>query len=332
MGPQIAFFVIKVSSNEPRARGRKGRKAHGVRSNNGWKGAARSFGKSLIYSNPILQAVAKKRNTKKCPVCKQDIKADRLDSHVRSVHGDQDPAPKKKGQAGRKAIPAFFWPALAIIAVVVVASVGIYYVNQPAPEEEEPADGNPPANNKIYPTKFARMDTSSGIITLELYGNETPDTVQNFINIANMGWYGGTIFHRVAKSFVIQGGGFTPEGFQTGTLKPVPFGPIKLEISQKVKNWRGYIAMARTSDPDSATTQFYINLIDNSANLGPGGYSTDGYAAFGKVIGGMEVVDDIAANTLTMTPQGSSEQSTPLESQLTKLVINSVLIMETAGG
>jgi peptidyl-prolyl cis-trans isomerase A (cyclophilin A) len=274
--------------------------------------------------------VAKRRRTKKCPVCKLEIKADRLDSHIRSAHPDQDAAPKEKVRR-RRVIPAFFWPALAVIAVVVVASAGIYYINQTSPEQEEINNHNPPVNETIYPTKYARMETTSGAITLELYGNETPNTVANFLSIANMGWYAGTIFHRVARGFVIQGGGFTQEGFPTGNLKPVPFGPLNLEISSKVKNWRGYIAMARTTDPNSATTQFFINLADNSVLLGPK-TDSEGYAAFGKVIGGMDIVDGIAANTLTMTPQGSNEQSQPLTTEINKLVINGVIGMDTPSG
>jgi peptidyl-prolyl cis-trans isomerase A (cyclophilin A) len=214
--------------------------------------------------------------------------------------------------------------------VVVVASVGIYYVNQASPEENgSNIDNNTPST--LYATKYARIETSSGVFTVELYGNETPTTVQNFVNTANSGWYSGTIFHRVAKGFVIQGGGFTQEGFQQGNLKGVLFAPIKLEISQKVKNWPGTIAMARTTDPDSATTQFFINLADNSKSLGPGGVSTEGYAAFGKVISGMDVVDGIASNTLTQD-NGGGEMSSPLVSELPKLIINSVTIMDSSSG
>jgi cyclophilin family peptidyl-prolyl cis-trans isomerase len=275
--------------------------------------------------------VAKRRKTRRCPVCKLEIKADRLESHQKTAHPEQAPASKEKGRAWPKAIPAFFWPALAVIVVVVVASVGIYYINRPSPEEEGTSVDNTTPSETVYPTKYARIDTTSGMITLELYGNETPKTVENFKNIVNMGWYSGTIFHRVAKGFVIQGGGYSQDGFQQGNLKAVPFSPIKLEISQNVKNWRGYIAMARTGDPDSATTQFYINLADNSVKLGPGGVSTDGYAAFGKVISGMDVVDGIASNTLTQD-NGGGEQSVPIESQLFKLVINSVTTMDSASG
>jgi peptidyl-prolyl cis-trans isomerase A (cyclophilin A) len=275
--------------------------------------------------------VAKRRRTRRCPTCKLEIKADRLESHMKTAHGDKDPVPVKKIRANRRAVPPILWPAIAVIAVVVVASVGIYYLNRPSPEEPgTDIDNNFPPTDGIFPTKYARIDTASGAITLELYGNETPKTVENFVNVANMGWYGGTIFHRVMKGFMIQGGGYTQEGFQQGqgNLKPTILQPIKLEISEKVKNWRGYIAMARTNDPNSATTQFFINLVDNSKNLGPGGVSTEGYAAFGKVIGGMDVVDSIASTIRVSGPPGG-EQSQPINDDIPKVVINSVTTMDS---
>jgi cyclophilin family peptidyl-prolyl cis-trans isomerase len=217
------------------------------------------------------------------------------------------------------------WPAIAMAAIIIVAAVGIYYINRPPPENEGTGSGNNNTSDTIFPTKYARIDTTSGSITLALYGNETPKTVQNFIDVANQGWYGGTIFHRVMKTFMIQGGGFTLDGFQLGNQKGVPFPPISLETSPKVKNWRGYIAMARTNDPNSATTQFFINTVDNSANLGPGGVSAEGYAAFGKVIAGMDVVDAIA-NT-PVKASGTGEPSEPTD--FTKLMINGVSIMDS---
>jgi len=276
--------------------------------------------------------VAKRRKTKKCPACKVEIKADRMDSHMKTAHPG-DAAPKgEKGPSRRKTIPAVLWPAIAVIAVVVVASVGIYYINLPPPEEEGTNTVNPTPSGQIYPTNYARISTGSGDITVELYGNETPITVQNFMKIANLSWYSGTIFHRVMKGFMIQGGGFTwDEATKQTKEKPSPYPPIKLEISPNIKNWRGTIAMARTNVVDSATTQFYINLVDNSQNLGPGGVSTEGYAAFGKVIGGMEVVDKIASDTLTTGPT-DGERSQPVNPQDPSLLINSVTMMATAAG
>jgi cyclophilin family peptidyl-prolyl cis-trans isomerase len=250
---------------------------------------------------------------------------------MKTAHTENVKEPVKTGRASRMVIPSIVWPALAVGLVVVVAGLGINYLNQSSPEEEgTEIDNNPPPAGDIFPTKYARIDTFSGVITLELYGNETPKTVENFVNVANMGWYGGTIFHRVMKGFMIQGGGFTQEGFQQGqgNLKPTILQPINLEISEKVRNWRGYIAMARTNDPNSATTQFFINLVDNSANLGPGGVSTEGYAAFGKVIGGMDIVDSIANNIRVSGPPGG-EQSQPINDDIPKVAINSVSTMDT---
>jgi cyclophilin family peptidyl-prolyl cis-trans isomerase len=276
--------------------------------------------------------VAKRRKTKKCPVCKVEIKADRIDSHMKTAHPGNAAPEGIKGPSRPRKIPAVFWPALAVIAVVVVASVGIYYLNQPSPEEDGTDIVNPPPSSQAYPTNYARISTGSGDITVELYGNETPQTVQNFMKVANQSWYSGTIFHRVLKGFMIQGGGFTwDEASRQTQQKPTPYPPIKLEISPKINNWRGTIAMARTNVADSATTQFYINLVDNSQNLGPGGVSPEGYAAFGKVIRGMDVVDRIASDT-PVTGPADGEKSQPVNPQDPTLMINAITIMATAAG
>ncbi len=131
------------------------------------------------------------------------------------------------------------------------------------------------------------MDTSLGKIKIELFAKEAPVTVKNFLAYVNKGFYSGTIFHRVINGFMIQGGGFTTE-FQP---KPTD-APIKNEAGNGLKNDRGTIAMARTGAPDSATSQFFINVVDNAAlnRPSPDGF---GYAVFGKVIEGMDVVDKI---------------------------------------
>jgi len=133
------------------------------------------------------------------------------------------------------------------------------------------------------------IETTYGDITLELYPDKAPITVRNFLHYAEKGHYNGTIFHRVIKDFMIQGGGLTAE------LVPKPNdAPIKNEAGNGLKNERGTIAMARTSVVDSATSQFFINTVDNR-NLDhrdetPAGF---GYAVFGKVVEGMDVVDRI---------------------------------------
>jgi peptidyl-prolyl cis-trans isomerase A (cyclophilin A) len=126
-----------------------------------------------------------------------------------------------------------------------------------------------------------------GNFVVELYPAKAPKTVQNFVQYAQDKHFDGTIFHRVIDGFMVQGGGFTADMAQKPTRAP-----IALEIDRSLKNERGTIAMARTGNPNSATAQFFINLVDN-ANLNapqPDGY---GYAVFGKVISGMETIDAI---------------------------------------
>jgi cyclophilin family peptidyl-prolyl cis-trans isomerase len=134
------------------------------------------------------------------------------------------------------------------------------------------------------------LDTSAGVIKIELYPDAAPKTVANFLDYVKAKFYDGTQFHRVIDGFMIQGGGFTPEFSQKPTRPPVP---IEAESSSKagLMNVPGTVAMARTSDPNSATSQFFINVNDNkSLNFAPG---NPGYTVFGKVVGGMDVVTKI---------------------------------------
>ena len=134
------------------------------------------------------------------------------------------------------------------------------------------------------------METSMGTITLELNDEKAPETVRNFVDYAAAGHYDGTIFHRVIDGFMIQGGGFTRNMDQKPTRAP-----IRNEAMNGLKNARGTIAMARTMVVDSATSQFFINLVDNDfldfTSPTPQGF---GYAVFGAVTDGMDVVDAIA--------------------------------------
>ncbi len=131
-----------------------------------------------------------------------------------------------------------------------------------------------------------QMDTSLGEIILELDRAKAPISVENFIAYARCGHYDGTIFHRVVKGFMIQGGGLTPDLREKPTREP-----IKNEARNKVKNKTGTIAMARTSEIDSATAQFFINTEDNKPLDNTGWNETDyGYAVFGRVVDGMDVV------------------------------------------
>ena len=134
------------------------------------------------------------------------------------------------------------------------------------------------------------IETSKGAITLELYPDDAPKTVDNFLRYARWGHYDGTIFHRVIPDFMIQGGGFTSEMKQKLTEMP-----IENEADNGLKNNRGTVAMARTQDPHSATAQFFINTKNNTflnhKSKTPKGW---GYTVFGKVVKGMDVVDAIS--------------------------------------
>ena len=129
------------------------------------------------------------------------------------------------------------------------------------------------------------LETSQGSIEIELDADKAPVSTQNFLAYVDAGFYDGTIFHRVIPGFMIQGGGFDGKLSQKPTRAP-----IKNEADNGLKNARGTLAMARTSDKDSATAQFFINLKDNDFLNQP-----PGYAVFGKVTSGMDVVDKIAA-------------------------------------
>ncbi len=161
------------------------------------------------------------------------------------------------------------------------------------------------------------MSTSMGDIKIELYRDKAPITVENFLAYVNEKYYDGTIFHRVIPGFMIQGGGFTPDMQQKAT-KP----PIKNEASNGLKNDTGTIAMARTSVVDSATSQFFINLTDNDfLNHGNREF---GYAVFGKVVEGMDVLNKIAG---VKTGNQGMHRDVPLE----PVVVESIRVIEPVG-
>lgn len=174
--------------------------------------------------------------------------------------------------------------AIVLLAVIIVPSVFLSagckqnkeVQGQTENKESEAKGGNP----------VVIMSTSKGDIKIELFKDKAPITVENFLSYVNDGFYNGTVFHRVIPNFMIQGGGFTPDFTQKPT-KP----PIKNEAKNGLKNERGTLAMARTQVVDSATSQFFINLVDNS--FLDNGVRDYGYAVFGKVIDGMDVVDGI---------------------------------------
>ena len=140
--------------------------------------------------------------------------------------------------------------------------------------------------------------TSAGTIRLELYPAKAPKTVENFLHYVRNGHYNGTVFHRVIDGFMIQGGGMTANMQQKPTRKPIP-----IESKNGLKNEVGSIAMARTADPNSATAQFFINVAENTfLNWGDPRGDGNGYAVFGKVVSGMDVVTKIAK-----TPTGPND-------------------------
>jgi peptidyl-prolyl cis-trans isomerase A (cyclophilin A) len=136
------------------------------------------------------------------------------------------------------------------------------------------------------------FETSAGTFRIELYPDKAPVTVENFLQYVDSGFYDGTIFHRVIPGFVIQGGGFTEDFQQKPTREP-----IVNEADNGLKNTRGTLSMARTQAVDSATSQFFVNLADNA--FLDHGTRDFGYAVFGRVVEGMEVVERIAAAPTT---------------------------------
>lgn len=151
------------------------------------------------------------------------------------------------------------------------------------------------------------LQTNKGLIVIELYPDQAPQSVANFLAYVDAGFYDGTIFHRVIPDFMIQGGGFTADLEKKATRDPIPN-----EADNGLKNERGTLAMARTNDPNSATAQFFINHKDNAfldhSGKNPRGW---GYAVFGRVTNGMSVVDAIA--TTPTGAKGMFPKDVPLE-------------------
>jgi peptidyl-prolyl cis-trans isomerase A (cyclophilin A) len=150
---------------------------------------------------------------------------------------------------------------------------------------------------------MVKFETSHGNFTIELFPREAPETVENFLRYVDDGHFDGTIFHRIVPGFVIQGGGLTAEFAAKQTRAP-----IRNEAHNGLKNTRGSLSMARTSDINSATSQFFVNLSDNAfLDHGPRDY---GYAVFGRVTAGLDVIDKIAR---VATGRRRGYQDAPLE-------------------
>ncbi len=169
-------------------------------------------------------------------------------------------------------------PAILLFAAALLGS------DSPAPKAADPAPakaGNP----------RVAFETTLGKFVIELDPEKAPKTVENFLGYVKSGFYDGTIFHRVIQNFMVQGGGFTADMKQKETQPP-----IANEADNGLKNKRGTLSMARTNDPNSATSQFFVNVVDNGfldhTGKNPRGW---GYAVFAKVVEGMEVVDKIVA-------------------------------------
>ena len=186
--------------------------------------------------------------------------------------------------------------------------------------QREQSSGSPPV---------VVIETSMGSIKVELDPKRAPLTVENFLDYVDAKHYDGTIFHRVMPDFMIQGGGFAPG--EPPTQKQTRE-PIKNEAKTSgLSNTIGTIAMARTDEPDTATAQFFINVVDNGqGKLDPGGFSPDGYAAFGRVIGGMEVADKIRTvktgtrALASLRPDGGHVTSPAANVPLSDVIITSI--------
>lgn len=159
------------------------------------------------------------------------------------------------------------------------------------------------AEETPLPNPMVTIKTSDGTITLRLFRDKAPATVENFLAYVDAGYYNGTIFHRVIPNFMIQGGGMLADMSEKATMDPVVN-----ESKNRLHNTRGTIAMARTNDPDSATSQWFINVRNNmSLDWAPG---KDGYTVFGEVIEGMKVVDYI---TTAPTGRKGGHSDVPVE-------------------
>lgn len=203
---------------------------------------------------------------------------------------------------------------LLVSATVLALAAIACKSTEPAPPAEKEEKPVPPSQNVVV-----TIQTNLGTIEVELNEERATQTVRNFLDYVRANFYDETIFHRIAPSFVIQGGGFTA-GLEHKATRP----PIRNESDNGLSNTRGTIAMARTGDPNSATSQFYINLKDNlSLDARPG---MPGYAVFGNVISGMDVVDKIAVvkTHTAQAPDGPRMGNVPLE----PVVINSIRIKQ----
>lgn len=191
--------------------------------------------------------------------------------------------------------------ARSIVGIVGALALGLFFAAGPVLSETA---GDSPAQEK----KMVVFETSKGDVTLELFDEQAPVTIENFLSYVDAGFYDGTIFHRIIPGFMIQGGGFTPDMKQKQTEAP-----IKNEADNGLKNKRGTLSMARTQDINSATTQFFINVADN--DFLDHGTRDFGYAVFARVVEGMDVVDSIVK---VPTGRSGMHSDVPVEPVLIK--------------
>lgn len=200
----------------------------------------------------------------------------------------------------------------------VIASLALLFATATAMAQTPAAKANP----------RVEISTSEGIIIAELYADKAPKSVENFLAYVKSGHYNGTIFHRVIDGFMLQAGGYSANLSLKSTREP-----IQNEANNGLQNSRYTLAMARTGDPHSATSQFFINVADNAFldHKSPASGQTWGYAVFGKVVEGMEVVDAIAKLATTTKVLGTKSGDTPMEDVPEEnVVIQSAKILEGA--
>jgi cyclophilin family peptidyl-prolyl cis-trans isomerase len=218
----------------------------------------------------------------------------------------QAPAPPADQPSGTPAAATRPGAVFAIVAGLIIVVVGggflVYWYTQRGPSGPNPQ---------------VVMETSEGTIKIELFQRQAPITVENFLKYVDAKFYDGTVFHRVMPDFMIQCGGFLP-GLQE---KPTR-GGIRNESYNDLENTRGTLAMARTNDPDSASAQFFINRKDNAFLNRVNARDKVGYAVFGKVISGMDVVDKIAEVKTATRPdaKGNEHENVPVQDVIIKSV------------